>query len=58
MKDGRKVNDDHKDRWNQFAELLAEGLTVREACHFMDITFGQGEGILRRIRKSLGPQAV
>ena len=45
-------------RLDEFAELLAEGLSVQEAAEKMGATFSKARGYLSRIRKRLGPQAV
>lgn len=45
-------------RTDQFAEYLANGLTLRQISERMSISIGAAEGILRRIREALGEQAV
>lgn len=45
-------------RTDQFAEYLANGMTVRQISERMGMSIGTAEGILRRIRAGLGPQAI
>lgn len=46
------------DRTDQFAEHLANGLTVPQIRKEMRLTNGQAQGMMSRIRKALGWQAV
>lgn len=43
---------------DRFAELLAEGLEVREAGERLGMTPAQARDTLRRIRRKLGAQAI
>lgn len=44
-------------RTDQFAEYLAEGLTLREIAERMGLSRGAAAGIFRRIRIGLGEHA-
>lgn len=46
------------DRTEQFAEHLANGLSIREIRERMNLTKGAAQGLMFRIRKGLGEQAV
>jgi hypothetical protein len=43
---------------DQFAELLSEGMTVRQAANRMGYEYDYGNAMLQRIRRKLGKQAV
>lgn len=43
---------------DRFAELLAEGYGVTEAARMLGVEPTYGNGMLQRIRKRLGPQAI
>ncbi len=45
-------------RIDRFADLLASGKDMVEIRAAMGLTNGQAQGIMTRIRKALGPQAV
>lgn len=45
-------------RKDKFAQLLADGLTVPEIQERLRLTRGQARGLLSRIRKDLGWQAI
>lgn len=54
---GRDVDRPIVTRLDQFAEHLANGLTVPEASKKMGIYSGAGNSLMQKIRKALGPQA-
>lgn len=43
---------------NTFAELLSEGLSVRQAANRMGYGYEYGNAMLQRIRRKLGSQAI
>lgn len=45
------------DRTERFAELLSRGFTIPEIRQRMGLSNGAAQGIMSRIRASLGPQA-
>lgn len=45
-------------RIDRFAELLSQGKDMVEIRALMRITNGTAQGLMSRLRKSLGPQAV
>lgn len=45
-------------KMDEFAEYLAEGLTITQAAHRMGKDYCYGNAMLQRIRARLGPQAV
>lgn len=46
------------DRTDRFAEYLARGYSIPEIRQFMNLTNGQAQGMMSRIRAALGAQAV
>ncbi len=46
------------DRTERFAEYLARGYDIPEIRRFMNLTNGAAQGLMSRIRKGLGAQAV
>ena len=49
---------DRKLALTHFAEHLANGLSIQQACDAMGINISTGKSYLREIREGLGPQAV
>lgn len=44
-------------REDRFADYLAKGMSVPDIRRAMNLTNGQAQGIMSRLRASLGPQA-
>ena len=53
-----KRRGERRERVDQFAELLAEGLSVASASASLGLSSKRGVKYLADIRKGLGPQAV
>jgi hypothetical protein len=45
-------------RLDQFADLMADGLSIPDACERMAIKRGRGDTFLWRLRRDLGAQAI
>lgn len=45
-------------RADRFAEYLSRGYSIPEIRQFMNLTNGAAQGLMTRIRKGLGEQAV
>lgn len=58
MKTRREIDAAYKIRETQFCELLADGKDMTEVRAVMGLSNGQAQGMMTRIRRKLGPQAV
>jgi DNA-binding transcriptional regulator LsrR (DeoR family) len=53
-----RLQEQAEERLNHFADLLAQGLELREIAERMGIRTARASQLLMAIRKRLGPQAV
>lgn len=58
MKTRREIKDAYVQREVRFCELLAEGHSTAEIRAAMSLTNGAFQGMLARVRKQLGWQAI
>lgn len=57
MKTRREINDAYAQREARFCDLLAQGNSMVEVRAAMNLTNGEAQGMMTRIRRKLGDQA-
>jgi hypothetical protein len=58
MKTRREIDAAYAQREARFCDLLADGRDMVEIRALMNLTNGAAQGMLCRIRRKLGPQAI